>query len=270
MIKLCVTRHKASLLIMLCVIFFNAGSFAATALGDKNKYEWGNSAIQKTISGKVTDEKGESVVGANVTVKGTAIGTITDVEGMYKLTVPDEAKTLTISFIGYLAQDVAIGKESVINIVLVSEIQALSEIVVVGYGTQRRSDLTGSISSVKGDDLTQLPVIRADQALQGRAAGVVVTNNDGAPGGNTTIRIRGSNSITGGNNALVVVDGFQSGNLSAINPNDIESIEILKDASATAIYGSRGSNGVILVSTKRGKLGATVINYDYTYGIQKL
>jgi TonB-linked SusC/RagA family outer membrane protein len=270
MIKLCETLHKAFLLIMLCVIFFSARSYAVGALGDNYKNERENSALQKAISGKVTDENGQPVVGANVTVKGTIVGAITDAKGEYKLTVPANAKTLAISFIGYLAQEVTIGNKSVIDIVLVAEIQAISEIVVVGYGTQRKSDLTGSISSVKSKDLVQLPVMRADQQLQGRAAGVVVTNTDGAPGGNTTVRIRGSNSITGGNSALVVIDGFQGGNLSAINPNEIESVEVLKDASATAIYGSRGANGVILVTTKKGKEGAPVVDYTYTFGLQFL
>ena len=270
MIRLCETMRKASLLIMLCVIFIGARSNAATALGDEGKNEWGNSAIQKTISGKVTDENGSSIAGANVTVKGTTVGTLTDPDGKYKLTLPENATTLVISFIGYLAQEVTIGDKSVIDVVLVAEIQALSEIVVVGYGTQRKSDLTGSISSVKSKDLVQLPVMRADQQLQGRAAGVVVTNTDGAPGGNTTVRIRGSNSITGGNSALIVIDGFQGGNLSAINPNEIESVEVLKDASATAIYGSRGANGVILVTTKKGKAGVPVVDYTYTFGLQNL
>jgi TonB-linked SusC/RagA family outer membrane protein len=262
--------RKASLLIMLCVFFFSARSYSATALRDDKNNEWGNPAIQKAISGKVTDENGQPVAGANVTVKGTTVGAITDANGEYKLTLPENAKTLVLSFVGYLPQEITIGNQSVINVVLVSDIQALSEIVVVGYGTQRKSDLTGSISSVKSKDLVQLPVMRADQALQGRAAGVVVTNTDGAPGGNTTVRIRGSNSITGGNSALVVIDGFQGGNLSAINPNEIESVEVLKDASATAIYGSRGANGVILVTTKKGKAGVPVVDYTYTFGLQNL
>ncbi len=133
---------------------------------------------------------------------------------------------------------------SVIDVMLVEDIKTLSEVVVVGYGTQRKSDITGAISSVKGNELTQLPIQRVDQALQGRAAGVLVLNTAGAPGAAYNIRVRGMNSINGGNNALVVIDGLQGGNLNSLNPNDIESIEILKDASATAIYGSRGSNGV--------------------------
>jgi TonB-linked SusC/RagA family outer membrane protein len=270
MIKLCETMRKASLLIMLCVIFFSARIYAATTLGEDRNNEWGNDSFQRALSGKITDTNGEPIVGANVTVKGTTVGTTTGTDGNYKLTVPVGANTLVVSFIGYLAQEVIIGNQSVINVVLESDIQALSEIVVVGYGQQRKSDITGSISSVKSKDLVQLPVMRADQQLQGRAAGVVVTNTDGAPGGNTTVRIRGSNSITGGNSALVVIDGFQGGNLSAINPNEIESVEVLKDASATAIYGSRGANGVILITTKKGKAGAPVVDYTYTFGLQNL
>ena len=270
MIKLCETLRKASLLIMLCSIFFCSRTYAATALGEDKINEWGNSAPQKTISGKVTDENGESIAGANVTVKGTAVGAITGVDGRYKLTIPDDATTLVISFVGYLSQEVPIGKNSVIDVVLVSDIQSLSEIIVVGYGQQRKSDITGAISSVKGQELVQLPMQRVDQALQGRAAGVLVLNTAGAPGANTTIRVRGMNSINGGNNALIVVDGLQGGNLNALNPNDIESIEILKDASATAIYGSMGANGVILISTKSGKKGKPTIDYSFSYGSQTI
>ena len=270
MIKPCETMRKASLLIMLCVIFFSVSSYAATALGEDNKNLLGNSALQKAISGKVTDENGEAVPGANVSIKGTTAGAITDVNGMYRLTLPGNANTLVISFVGYLSQEVIIGNQSVINVVLLADIQTLSEIVVVGYGQQRKSDITGAISSVKGAELVQLPMQRVDQALQGRAAGVLVLNTAGAPGANTTIRVRGMNSINGGNNALIVVDGLQGANLNALNPNDIESMEILKDASATAIYGSRGANGVILITTRSGKKGKPTIDYSYSYGSQTI
>jgi TonB-dependent starch-binding outer membrane protein SusC len=270
MIKLCETMRKASLLIMLCVIFSSARSYAATALGDDKNNGWGNSVIQKAISGIITDENGQPVAGANVTVKGTTVGAITDAKGEYKLTLPENAKTLVISFVGYLPQEITIGNQSVINVVLKSDILTLSEIVVVGYGQQRKSDITGAISSVKGRELVQLPMQRVDQALQGRAAGVLVLNTAGAPGANTTIRVRGMNSINGGNNALIVVDGLQGGNLNALNPNDIESIEILKDASATAIYGSMGANGVILITTRSGKTGKPTIDYSFSYGSQTI
>ena len=262
--------RKASLLIMLCAFFFSARSYAATALGDDNKNEWGNSALQKTVSGKVTDENGASITGTNVSVKGTTVGTMTDADGKYKLTVPENATTLVISFVGYVSQEITIGNQSVINVVLISDNLAISEIVVVGYGQQRKSDITGAISSVKGQELVQLPMQRVDQALQGRAAGVLVLNTAGAPGANTTIRVRGMNSINGGNDALIVIDGLQGGNLNALNPNDIESIEILKDASATAIYGSMGANGVILITTKSGKKGKPTIDYSFSYGSQTI
>ena len=270
MIKQCETMRKASLLIMLCVIFFSVSSYAASALGKENKNGLGESYLQKAISGKVTDENGDAVPGANVSVKGTTAGTITDANGMYRLTLPANANTLVISFVGYLPQEMIIGNQSVINVVLLADIQTLSEIVVVGYGQQRKSDITGAISSVKGAELVQLPMQRVDQALQGRAAGVLVLNTAGAPGANTTIRVRGMNSINGGNNALIVVDGLQGANLNALNPNDIESMEILKDASATAIYGSRGANGVILITTRSGKKGKPTIDYSYSYGSQTI
>jgi TonB-linked SusC/RagA family outer membrane protein len=270
MIKLCETMRKASLLIMLCVIFFSARSYTVTALGENRNTGWENDAFQRAVSGKVTDENGGSIAGANVTVKGTTVGVMTDANGKFSLTLPENAKTLVISFVGYLPQEVNIGNSSTISVTLIPDTQSLSEVVVVGYGSQKKSDLTGSISSVKGTDLVRLPSIRSDEALQGRAAGVVVTNNDGAPGGVATIRIRGGNSITGGNKPLVVIDGFQGGDLSSLNPNEVESIEVLKDASATAIYGSKGANGVIIVTTKSGKTGAPIVDYSYSFGVQSI
>ncbi len=226
---------------------------------------------QKTITGIViSKEDGSGIPGASVVVPGTTTGTLTDVTGKFSLNVANNATTLRISFIGMKTIDVQIGEQKEIKVELEMESTTLDEVVVVGYGSVRKSDLTGAVSSVKGKELTLMPVMRADQALQGHAAGVAISNNDGAPGGSTTIRIRGGNSITGGNNALIVIDGFQGGDLSSINPNEIASIEVLKDASATAIYGSRGANGVILVTTKSGRKGAPVIDYTYNFGIQNL
>ena len=216
------------------------------------------------VSGKVTDDKGSPLIGVTVQVKNTNIGTVTNVQGDYTVRPLTGEDTLVFSSIGYLTRDVAIKGRDRINVSLKNSASGLNEVVVVGYGTQKKSDLTGSLSSIKGQDLTHLPTQRVDEALQGRAAGVMVTNTDGAPGGNTAIRIRGINSIYGGNNALVVIDGMQGGNLSSLNPGDISSIVILKDASATAIYGSRGANGVILITTKRGEIGKPVISYNYT------
>ncbi|MBL0745291.1 SusC/RagA family TonB-linked outer membrane protein [Chryseolinea lacunae] len=226
--------------------------------------------LEKQISGKVTSDDGEALPGASVVVKGTAIGVTTDTEGAFRLSVPDDAAVLVVSYIGYAPQEISIDNKTVINVVLQPDVATLNDVVVVGYGIQRKSDLTGAIATVKGDELAQLPSQRVDQALQGRAAGVMVLNQSGAPGGNTTIRIRGSSSILGGNQPLVVIDGLQGGDLNSLNPNDVESMEVLKDASATAIYGSQGANGVIIVTTKKGKKGRPIINYSYNLGVQKL
>lgn len=226
---------------------------------------------QKLLKGKVTSsEDGSGIPGASIVVQGTNVGTITNADGNFSISAPANAKALRVSFVGMKSQDVLIGTKADFNVKLESEVTALDEVVAVGYGTQKKSDLTGAISSVKGNDLTLSPVMRADQALQGRAAGVMVQNTDGAPGGNITIRVRGSNSLQGNSNALVVIDGLQGGDMKTLNPNDIESIEVLKDASATAIYGSRGANGVILISTKKGKSGKPVINYNFSEGAQRI
>jgi TonB-dependent starch-binding outer membrane protein SusC len=228
------------------------------------------SPVAFSVSGQVVTETGEPLPGVNVVEKGLNNGTVTDTEGKYSLLVSDGNATLVFSFIGYANREVAVSGRSVVDVVLTEDIQSLGEVVVIGYGTQKKSDLTGSISSIKGEDLNLMPTQRVDQALQGRAAGVMVLNTDGAPGGNTTIRIRGMNSILGGNNALIVVDGLQGVDLNTINPNDIESIEVLKDASATAIYGSRGANGVVLVTTKAGKTGTPALTYSINAGWQTL
>jgi TonB-dependent starch-binding outer membrane protein SusC len=230
----------------------------------------GNPAQESRVTGTITDATtSEPLIGVNIVIEGSNTGVVSDMNGKYSIDVKEGA-ILIFSYIGYISERIPVAGQSEIHVTLSPDITNLEEVVVVGYGTQKKSDLTGSISSVKGNDLTQLPVIRADQALQGRAAGVVVTNNDGAPGGSTTVRIRGGNSITGGNNALIVIDGFQGGDLSSLNPNEVASVEVLKDASATAIYGSRGANGVILVTTKRGSTGAPVVEYNYSLGFQNL
>src|SRR5690606_27810925 len=228
-------------------------------------------AQQRTVSGTVrAEEDGEPLVGVTVSLKGTTFGTTTNDNGGYSISVPNNASVLVFTYVGYTSREITVGSNQTINVSLTTDDRSLDEIVVVGYGTQRKSDLTGSVSSVKGEDLTMLPTQRADQALQGRAAGVMVLNTDGAPGGNTTIRIRGMNSIQGGNSALIVIDGLQGGNLNSLNPNDIESLEVLKDASATAIYGSQGANGVILITTKMGRVGKPTINYSYDVGVSSL
>ena len=223
----------------------------------------------KNINGVITNEKGEPLSGVSIIERGTKNGVVTNENGRFSITVKDETAVLQITYVGYKTKEVAASADN-FSIILEFDGGNLSDVVVVGYGVQKKSDLTGSVSSVKGGDLTKLPTQRVDQALQGRATGVMVQNTDGAPGGNATIRIRGGNSISGGNNALVVVDGIQGVNISTINPNDIESLEVLKDASATAIYGARGANGVILITTKRGVSGKPVFNYGFSIGTQKL
>lgn len=226
---------------------------------------------QVKVTGTITDAAtGEALVGVNVVIEGSTIGVMTDINGKYTLSVPNLNGVLQISYIGYVAQKIPINGMTVIDITLSSDIQALQEVVVTGYGSVRRSDLTGSVSSVKTEDLLKLPTQRVDQALQGRASGVFIMNTDGSPGGNTLIRIRGNNSINGGNDPLIIVDGLQGANINQLNPNDISSMEILKDASSTAIYGSRGANGVILITTKLGKAGKPVIDAGYSVGFQNL
>ncbi|MFT3705668.1 MAG: TonB-dependent receptor [Agriterribacter sp.] len=238
------------------------------AMGMAVKNEVANAAVKK-ITGVITNDKNEPLSGVSVVERGTRNGVVTNESGRFIINVKNDNALLEVTYVGYRTQTVSAASDE-LTIVLEADNSDLSNVVVVGYGTQKKSDLTGSISSVKGGDLTKLPTQRVDQALQGRAAGVMVQNTDGAPGGNATIRVRGGNSITGGNNALVVVDGIQGVNISTINPNDIESLEVLKDASATAIYGARGANGVILITTKRGASGKAVFNYGFNIGSQKL
>ncbi len=209
-------------------------------------------SFAQTVTGTVTAD-GQPLPGATVVVKGTSTGTSTDFDGNYTINASSD-NTLVFSYVGYSTKEVLVGNQTTINVTLDQD-NALDEIVVIGYGTQRKSDLTGSVSSVSGEDVAILPVPRVDQALQGRAAGVQVTQTSGAPGAGTSIRVRGGNSITGSNEPLWVIDGIIVGtnfNLNNLNANDVKSIEILKDASSIAIYGSRGANGVVLVTTKNG------------------
>lgn len=225
---------------------------------------------QHAVKGRITDAKTrEPLVGVNVVLKGSSeSGTISDLNGNYSLSVP-ESSSLIFSYIGYVTQEISVKGQSVLNVALSEDMEALEEVVVIGYGTMRKRDLTGSLTQVKAEDMQAITVPNPIQALQGRVPGVVITTNTGSPEGNFTIRVRGTNSIRGGNDPLYVVDGMPV-NPSSINSQDIESVEVLKDASATAIYGSRGANGVILITTKKGKTGATSVTYDGSYGIQSL
>jgi TonB-linked SusC/RagA family outer membrane protein len=234
-----------------------------------------------TITGRVTDDKGSGIPGVNVLLKGSTTGTTTRPDGNYSLSVPDNLPNaiLVFSYIGYVTEEVPVGNRSTIDITLIADVKSLSEVVVVGYGTQQKKDVVGSVASLKSEEMNMTPNANLAQGLQGRIAGVQITQNSGAPGGNVSIRIRGVNSINGSSEPLYVIDGvqFSAGSndanapspLSQINPNDIESIEVLKDASATAIYGARGANGVILITTRRGKTGKSLVSYDGYYGLQQ-
>ncbi|MDO8366004.1 MAG: TonB-dependent receptor [Saprospiraceae bacterium] len=232
---------------------------------------------QRNVAGKVTDEQGEPLIGASVIAPGSSSGAVTDVDGTFKISVPSSATVLKVSYTGYLTKEVPLTTESSYNISLEVNPATLQEVVVVGYGTQQKRAITGSISSIKGSDIAQLPAQSFDQLLQGRAVGVNINIPNGVLNNPPVIRVRGINSINLSSFPLVVIDGVPTftgsfGNsaannpLSNINPNDIETIDILKDASATAIYGSRASAGVVLITTKRGKNGQTRVNYNTWLG----
>lgn len=224
---------------------------------------------QTTLSGLITDSNsGEALIAATVLVKNANTGAITDIEGRYSIELPEGATTLVVSYTGYGTQEIEINGRTTINIQLTEGVDIGEELVVVGYGTQKKSSVTGSISQVKGKDLEDMQVPRIEQALQGRTSGVRITQGSGAPGSGSTIRIRGTSSINGGD-PLFVVDGVViGGGIDFLNPNDIESIEVLKDAASAAIYGARGANGVIIITTKSGEKGKMRVNYSGFYGVQ--
>lgn len=226
-------------------------------------------AQERKVSGTVTSsEDGTPLPGVSVLIEGTQSGTITDLDGNYSVTVPDNTATLVFSFIGFSQQSVKVGTATEISVKMQVDLMSLEEVVVVGYGSIKKSDLTGSVSSVKADAISAFPALSAVQTLQGRAAGVMIqSNNGGAPGTDYSIRVRGVNSINASSEPIRVVDGFVGAEMPP--PEDIESIEILKDASATAIYGSRGSNGVILITTKRGKAGGIRVDFNSSYSSQQ-
>ncbi|RAK69333.1 SusC/RagA family TonB-linked outer membrane protein [Hymenobacter edaphi] len=231
------------------------------------------SAVAQTtqsVSGRVTGADGSGLPGVSVVVAGTTQGTTTNAEGVYNLQGVPTGATLTYSFVGYATQRVAVAGRSAVDVKLLEDVQNISEVVVVGYGTQKKSQVTGAISSVDEQQLRDVPVANIGQALQGRAAGVNISSASTVPGQAPVIRIRGNRSFAGSNDPLLVVDGVPfDGSLNDLNPDDISSLEVLKDASATAIYGARGANGVILITTKRGKAGAPRATYSAYYGVKK-
>jgi len=234
----------------------------------QNSFIQSGSPQQQKITGTITDKNGDPIIGANVVVTGTTIGTVTDISGKYIIDVPQGAKSLTFTFIGMEPQEIKIGTSNQINVTLVEAAVGLDEVIVVGYGTQKKSDITGSVASVSKTRLAQLPVISVMQAIEGSVAGVNVTQTSSVPGSSPQTLIRGVNSINASTSPFIVLDGMPfSGGMNDINMNDIASVEILKDASAVAIYGTRGSNGVILITTKRGGTGKPSIRYSVYTGI---
>ncbi|HEU5146225.1 MAG TPA: TonB-dependent receptor [Chryseosolibacter sp.] len=220
-----------------------------------------------SISGAITDDAGLPLPGVNVVEKGTTNGTSSDADGKYTLNVQDNA-VLVFSFIGYVTQEVPVNNQTVINIAMAPDVKSLNEVVVVGYGTQEKKDLTGSVSSIDSEVLASRQSLQVSDALQGMMSGVTVTRSDGQPGGGATVRVRGVTSLNV-NDPLVIVDGVPGLGLNDVNPNDIESITVLKDAASQAIYGARAAAGVILITTKRGKEGKLQLNYDYEFGISE-
>jgi TonB-linked SusC/RagA family outer membrane protein len=224
-------------------------------------------AQEIAVTGKVLDgESGDPLPGVNVVIDGTQQGTVTNTNGVYEITVPSAQSALIFSFIGYLSERVEVGGRTVIDIQLVPELQSLDEVVVVGYGTMKKSDLTGAVSSIREEDIKSIKASNAVEALQGKIAGVDMTRSSGRAGSGYNVLIRGKRSFSASNDPIYIVDGIDYGSNININPNDIASMEVLKDASATAIYGSRGANGVILVTTKRGEQGKATISFDTYYG----
>lgn len=227
----------------------------------------------KSVSGKITDPSGMSLPGVSVVIKGTTNGTITDSSGNYSLlNVPGNA-ILQFSFVGMKGQEIAVGGKTSINVILVEETVGIGEVIAIGYGTMQKRDLTGSVGTVKMDqELASRPVVDFGQAMSGKIAGVQVISGSGRPGSSSSVQIRGLNSISAGSSPLIVVDGVQlpGYDLNLLNSSDIESIEILKDAASSSIYGSRGANGVILVTTKSGKSGKSKLHLNYTYSVQKV
>ena len=244
-------RQTCRFVFTICLLFLSIGAFAQ----------------QMAVKGVVKDVTGESIIGASVQQKGTSVGTITDFDGNFELSV-DKNSTLIISYVGYKTQELK--ATAVMNVILQEDSEMLDDVVVIGYGSVKRRDVTTAVSTVSTKDLNQRPIVSAAQALQGKAAGVSVTSPNGAPGGEMSIRVRGTTSFNGSNEPLYVVDGVPVDNIKFLSPNDIESMSILKDASSAAIYGSRAANGVILITTKAGAKGEAKIAFNMQYGMRNV
>ena len=261
---------KFTLQALVVLLLGAVGALSAPDASAKVKVGSGKFLEQK-VSGKITDaEKGDALPGVSILIKGTQKGTTTDANGEYSIAVADSKAVLVFSIVGYEPQEILVGNRATINVGMATDTKTLGEVIVVGYGVQKKETITGSVASVKGSELIKSPTVNLSNSIAGRMAGVVAVNRSGEPGADgSAIRIRGSNTLNNGD-ALIVVDGIpnRAGGLDRINPNDIESVSVLKDASA-AIYGSRAANGVILITTKRGKTGKPVVSYSANQGFSQ-
>ena len=243
--------RSKSIMTLVCLLLASASAFAQT----------------KTVTGTVTDAANEPLIGASVLVQGTSTGTITDMDGKYSISVTPE-DVLVFSYVGMTSQTIKVGTQNVINVTLKEDSQVLAETVVIGYGSAKKRDLTGSITNIKGEELANKPAMNPLSSLQGKVAGVQIVNS-GRAGSDPEIRIRGTNSING-YKPLYIVDGLFNDNINFLNPEDIESMEILKDPSSLAIFGVRGANGVIIITTKKAKEGQTLVNINTSFGFKKV
>jgi TonB-linked SusC/RagA family outer membrane protein len=222
-----------------------------------------------TISGTTKELSGNTLPGVNIIQKGTVNGTASDIDGKFTIKLSSREAVLVFTYLGFETTEITVGDKNFIEVVLNEEVKAINEVVVIGYGIQKKSDITGSVAVISSKDLQNRPVGDATQAMQGKLAGVTITQNSGAPGSDATVRIRGVGTVNN-SDPLFVVDGVPVSNTSFLNPSDIESISVLKDASSSAIYGSRGANGVILITTKKGTEGKSTINFNMYSGIQNI
>ena len=245
-------QRTKGLLGLILVLFFSVSLFAQ----------------QRTVSGKVSDQEGNQPMGGvSINVKGTTINTVTNAEGKFSINVPSDKSVLLFTYVGYGTEEVKVGNLSTINVTLSSTNKKMDEVVVIGYGTVKKRDLTGSVSSVKASDIVKSPTSNPLEAIQGMVPGMDITRTSGKAGAGMNVQIRGTRTINGSSEPLYIIDGIQGGNISTLNPSDIESIDVLKDASSTAIYGSQGDNGVVIVTTKKGQAGKLKVNYSGYYGI---
>jgi TonB-linked SusC/RagA family outer membrane protein len=260
-----------SLILTFCI---TGPSYSANSNGKGVNDETNANSIQqsKTITGKVVDEDGMTLPGVSVVVKGTTTGTVTDIDGKYTINVSSTAKTLVFSFVGMVTQEIAIGSQAQINVTLATDVINLGEVVAIGYGSMEKNNVTGAIASIKADEIMKAPVPNVVEALRGQVSGVKIARSSGKPGSGVDFLIRGKKSLSSSNQPLIVIDGVPNtgGNLADINPADIASINILKDAAAASIYGASAANGVVLITTKNGVFGKPSINVEFSYGISDL